>query len=82
VAGGFIPILQGWIFVLAGLSIMAPESRMARMALDWAKDKFKRGPREQTGTGTDEEHGCTDPGTEERSEEHERRQGPSGRQAS
>jgi len=42
VIGGFIPILQGWIFVIAGLKLMAPESRRARRALDWARSKVKR----------------------------------------
>lgn len=42
VIGGFIPVMQGWIFVIAGLTIMAPESRRARRALDWAKSKVKR----------------------------------------
>jgi len=37
--GGLIPVLQGWVFVLAGLTLMAPESRRARAALDWAKRK-------------------------------------------
>ena len=40
VIGGFVPILQGWLFILAGLSVMAPESRLARRALDWAKRRF------------------------------------------
>jgi len=30
---GFVPILQGWIFVLAGLSVIAPESRRVRRLL-------------------------------------------------
>ncbi len=42
VIGGFIPVLQGWIFVIAGLTLLAPESRRARRALDWAKSKVKR----------------------------------------
>jgi uncharacterized membrane protein YbaN (DUF454 family) len=41
--GGFIPVLQGWIFVIAGLTLLAPESKRARRALDWAKAKVKRG---------------------------------------
>ncbi|HYB98429.1 MAG TPA: PGPGW domain-containing protein [Candidatus Limnocylindrales bacterium] len=49
VISGFVPILQGWIFILAGLSIMAPESERARRVLDWAKKKFKRGDAEKTG---------------------------------
>lgn len=39
VIGGFIPILQGWIFIIAGLTLMAPESDRAKAALDWAKAK-------------------------------------------
>lgn len=42
VISGFIPILQGWILILAGLSIMAPESEKARRALDWAKKKVQK----------------------------------------
>ena len=41
VVGGFIPILQGWIFVVAGLTLMAPESQLARRILDWAKEKIR-----------------------------------------
>jgi len=37
VIGGFIPILQGWVFVVAGLTLVAPESRRARRLLDWAR---------------------------------------------
>ena len=43
--GGFIPVLQGWVFVLAGLGLMAPESRRARRALDWVRARVKRGKR-------------------------------------
>ena len=39
VIGGFIPILQGWIFIIAGLTLMAPESDRAKSALEWAKSK-------------------------------------------
>jgi hypothetical protein len=45
VLGAFLPILQGWIFFLAGLSVMAPESPRARRALDWAKARLRRGVR-------------------------------------
>ena len=43
--GGFIPVLQGWGFVLAGLGLMAPERRRARRALDWVRARVKRGKR-------------------------------------
>ena len=39
VIGGFIPVLQGWVFILLGLSIIAPESERARRLLEWAKKK-------------------------------------------
>jgi uncharacterized protein len=42
VISGFIPILQGWVFILMGLSIMAPESQYARRLLDWGKAKLGR----------------------------------------
>ena len=30
VIGAFVPILQGWVFVLAGLAILSKHSRLAR----------------------------------------------------
>ena len=30
VVGGFVPILQGWVFVLAGLAILSKHSPLAR----------------------------------------------------
>jgi len=41
VIGGFIPVLQGWIFILLGLSIVAPESERARQLLGWARTKAR-----------------------------------------
>ena len=43
VIGGFIPVLQGWIFILLGLSIIAPESERARQLLEWARTKAQAG---------------------------------------
>jgi len=40
--GGFIPILQGWVFVIAGLTVMAPESETASRFLERAKSYVKR----------------------------------------
>jgi hypothetical protein len=42
VIGLFVPILQGWLFIFAGLSVMAPESPTAHRALDWTKSRFRR----------------------------------------
>ncbi len=60
VVGGFVPVLQGWVFVVAGLTIMSPESKRARGLLDWAKRKagMKRhepaaGDSADTGAGAD-----------------------------
>lgn len=42
IIGGFIPILQGWMFVVAGLALMAPESSKASRVLEWAKSKLAK----------------------------------------
>lgn len=42
VISGFLPVLQGWMFILAGLAIMAPESARAQRALDWVKARVQR----------------------------------------
>ena len=34
VIGGFIPVFQGWVFILAGLSVLAQESERVRALLD------------------------------------------------
>jgi hypothetical protein len=53
--GGFVPILQGWVFVLAGLAILSKHSSLAqrwfkrvKLAGRHAKEKLRaRGSREQ-----------------------------------
>jgi len=37
VVGAFVPILQGWVFVLAGLAILSRHSRWARAILNRVK---------------------------------------------
>ena len=39
VIGGFIPVFQGWVFVLAGLGLLSQESEHARRLLEWAKQR-------------------------------------------
>jgi uncharacterized protein YqgC (DUF456 family) len=39
VAGLVLPILQGWVFILAGLAVLSSHSVWARTALDWLKEK-------------------------------------------
>ncbi len=45
VIGGFIPVLQGWIFVLGGLSLLAQESDRALLLLERVRDRFQGPPR-------------------------------------
>ena len=49
VIGGFVPVLQGWVFVLAGLAILSKHSRLARRWFERvrqlgrvAKERFRR----------------------------------------
>jgi uncharacterized membrane protein YbaN (DUF454 family) len=38
-AGLVLPVLQGWVFILAGLAVLSSHSVWARAALDWLKEK-------------------------------------------
>jgi len=42
VIGGFVPIMQGWIFVLLGILVLFPESKFAVKALDKCEKKMPR----------------------------------------
>ncbi|HEX9638135.1 MAG TPA: PGPGW domain-containing protein [Acidobacteriota bacterium] len=42
VIGGFIPVLQGWVFILAGLALLAVDYHWARRIKQWALAKFQR----------------------------------------
>jgi uncharacterized protein YqgC (DUF456 family) len=39
VAGLVLPVLQGWVFILAGLAVLSSHSVWARTVLDWLKAK-------------------------------------------
>ena len=39
VAGLVLPVLQGWVFILAGLAVLSSHSVWARTILDWLKRK-------------------------------------------
>lgn len=52
IVSGFLPIVQGWVFILAGLTVMAPESHCARRLLHWAKEKFRVHSKKDAGDGT------------------------------
>jgi hypothetical protein len=40
--GGFIPILQGWIFMIPGLIILSEFFPPVRRLLNWAKARAKK----------------------------------------
>jgi uncharacterized membrane protein YbaN (DUF454 family) len=42
VIGGFIPVLQGWVFVLAGLSVLSQESSRARTLLELIRAQARK----------------------------------------
>jgi len=42
IIGGFIPIMQGWMFVVPGLAILATEFTWARKVNEWVKSRFKK----------------------------------------
>lgn len=42
--GGLIPVLQGWVFGIPGLILLAKHFKWARRLLDWAKSKVQGGP--------------------------------------
>jgi uncharacterized membrane protein YbaN (DUF454 family) len=37
IVAGFLPVIQGWVFVLAGLAVLSSHSRIARAVLDRLK---------------------------------------------
>jgi uncharacterized membrane protein YbaN (DUF454 family) len=37
IVGGFVPVLQGWVLILAGLAVLSSHSRWARAILDRLK---------------------------------------------
>lgn len=44
IVSGLIPILQGWVFILAGLALLAKDSAWAHRALEKLKERFKKKP--------------------------------------
>ena len=41
IAGLFLPILQGWLMIFAGLALLSPHSVRARRLLTWLKEKLR-----------------------------------------
>ena len=56
IAGGFIPVFQGWPLILAGLAILSSHSRFARAALDRIK-RVARGVRDRLYRGKEKRRG-------------------------
>lgn len=42
IIGGFLPIMQGWIFILLAILVLFPQSRFAIKALDKIERKMPR----------------------------------------
>jgi uncharacterized membrane protein YbaN (DUF454 family) len=42
VIGGFLPVIQGWIFVLIGLALLAEELPWVRRRLERLKTRFPK----------------------------------------
>ena len=57
VIGGFIPIVQGWMFVLPGLAILATEFVWARRLLEKARARIgrKESPKKKPSTFGDDQ---------------------------
>ncbi len=78
VISGFLPVLQGWMFILAGLALMAPESRRARELLDWAKEKAGVDTAASSGGDVASDPGSVDPGSVDVQRPGKKLDGPSG----
>ena len=46
VIGGFLPVIQGWIFILIGLALLAEELPWVRRHLDRLKERFPKQTRQ------------------------------------
>ena len=59
IVGGFIPILQGWIFIVAGLAVLSSHSKWARALYERFKKmgravRHRVKQRRENGTGEGE----------------------------
>jgi hypothetical protein len=61
IVGLFLPVLQGWLMIVAGLAVLSPYSRRARRIMSWLKEKLHDlGARRRAGAPRDAGDG--DPG--------------------
>ena len=51
IIGGFVPILQGWMFMIPGLLILSEYFPGVKRLVDWAKTKAKLGKKTGQGCG-------------------------------
>lgn len=57
VIGGFVPILQGWIFIIAGLAILAKDYKWAADLKHKASEKWREIRRRKGKSEDDGENG-------------------------
>ena len=51
ILGLFLPILQGWLMIFAGLAVLSPHSQRARRIMKTLKEKLRIHRRPHEGTG-------------------------------
>lgn len=51
IAGLFLPVLQGILFILIGLLILSRDSPMARRVLHWLRERFPKVARQLDAAG-------------------------------
>lgn len=57
IAGLFLPILQGWLMILAGLALLSPHSKCAHAIMTWLKTKLRIGRRPPVPATPESKHG-------------------------
>lgn len=57
IVGLFLPILQGWLMILAGLALLSPHSKCAHGIMTWLKTKLRIGHRPPVPAGHEPERG-------------------------
>ena len=64
IVGLFLPILQGWLMILAGLALLSPHSKCAHSIMTWLKAKLRIGRRPPVPAVSETERGIErrDPG--------------------
>ena len=59
IVGLFLPILQGWLMIFAGLAVLRPHSRWGRRIMRWLKEELRiRRPPEEPEEAGDHDEGA------------------------